>query len=74
MLPNELAIWCMLLAKCESSMIDLTEADEESLRVAALMTERGLLTETDPQTYTLTTRGMTCLCALERLKEFSLAE
>lgn len=75
MLPNDLVIWCALLVKCDSGVIDLIDADASSLRVAALMHERGLLDLVEPPfTYTLTSRGMACLAAVERLKEFSIAE
>lgn len=70
----DLILWTALLVKCEGTFIDLTGEDADTLRMAGLMTAGGLLLETEPQTYTLTSRGMLCLAALERFKEFTLAD
>lgn len=71
---RELTLWLTLLCRCEGRFIDLTKADEDCLPLARRMVDTGLLIEAEPDTFTLTTRGLVAKCAVEKLAEFSLTE
>jgi hypothetical protein len=71
---RELTLWLTLLSRCEGRLMDLSEMDSDVLPLARRMADTGLLLETMPQTYTLTTRGLVAKCAVEKFAEFSLTQ
>lgn len=69
---RELTLWLTLLSRCEANIVDLSEATDDVLPFARQMVAAELLLETEPDSFTLTTRGLVCLATVEKLKEFSL--
>lgn len=71
---RELILWLTLLQRCEARIIDLTDADADCVPLARRMVASGLLLETEPNNFTLTTRGLVAKCAVEKFAEFSLTD
>ncbi len=71
---RELTLWLTLLCRCEAKFMDLEHADSDCMPLARRMCEAGLLIETEPCVFTLTTRGLVAKCVVEKLAEFSLTE
>lgn len=69
---NTTTIWVALLTSCEGREMDLTDADTDALICAEQMRDAGLLQESEPHHFMLTSRGMSLLTLLERLRDWSL--
>lgn len=69
---NPTAIWATLLSSCESSSIELPDEDP-AIEYAEQMQDAGLLICTGEREWTLSSRGMSLLSAVEQLRDFSLS-
>lgn len=69
---NSTTIWVALLTSCDDRVMDLTKADTSAREHAEQMREAGILTETEPNCYTLTSSGSRLLLLVERLRDYSL--
>lgn len=64
-------IWAALLTTGDGGRIKLTE-DEPAVEYASQMQDAGLLICDGDHEWILSSRGMDLLCALDRLRDFSL--
>lgn len=69
---NSTTIWCALLTSCDARTMDLSEADETAREHARQMCTADILTEVEPNCFTLTSSGSRLLLLLERLRDYSL--
>lgn len=69
---NPTVIWAALLTSCEGSSIILPDEDP-AIDYAEQMQGSGLLISTGEREWTLSSRGVELLSALERLRDFSLS-
>lgn len=69
---DSLTVWSAILSRCESSVLDLGAAPAEHRECAVQMRDAGILVETEPACFTLSTGGQRLLLLLEKLRDYSL--
>ena len=71
-ISNTTIVWAALLTRCESTTVDLSEADPAHQECAEQMRDAGILEEIAEHEFTLSTDGMRLLQIVENLRDYSL--
>lgn len=72
LINNTTLVWVMLLIRCESATVDLSEAEAAHQECAEQMRDAGILQEIEEHHYTLSSDGMRLHLLLETLRDYSL--